>query len=72
MERPENCPNSLYQLMRIIWAYPVSKRPTFVDLTTILLERVHNEQFEKYSFYHTSEGVEARNQNQQNSPLNDK
>lgn len=63
MERPENCPDSLYGLMRDTWNHKSSKRPTFIDIATVLLQEVHSEDFERVSFYHSPEGIEARNQN---------
>lgn len=63
MERPENCPDSIYNLMRQTWNHKASKRPTFVDIITILLAEVNIDGFDRVSFYHSPEGVEARNQN---------
>lgn len=72
MERPENCPDSLYRLMRGTWNQKAVRRPTFIHITSILLKEASLEGFEAVSFYHSPEGIEARNQNTSLSPLNDK
>ncbi|EFN89247.1 Insulin-like receptor [Harpegnathos saltator] len=72
MERPENCPDSLYNLMRRTWSHKATRRPTFIDIATMLLQEVSIEAFERVSFYHSPEGIEARNQNSTHSPQNDK
>ncbi|KAI4497351.1 hypothetical protein M0802_007598 [Mischocyttarus mexicanus] len=73
MERPENCPDSLYNLMRRTWCHKATRRPTFIDIATVLLPDTTNlEDFERVSFYHSSEGIEARNQNMSHSPQTDK
>ena len=72
MERPENCPDSLYLMMRSTWNHKATKRPTFIDIATILLQEVDVESFERVSFYHSPEGIEARNQNSSHSLQNDK
>ncbi|XP_066590355.1 insulin-like receptor isoform X2 [Prorops nasuta] len=71
MERPENCPDLLYNLMRRTWNRKTTRRPTFIDIATILLQEVKLDNFEKVSFYHSPEGIEARNQNLSHSPLSD-
>ncbi|KMQ92816.1 insulin-like receptor protein [Lasius niger] len=71
MERPENCPDSLYSLMRRTWNHKATRRPTFIDIETLLLQEVHIEDFENVSFYHCQEGIEARNQNNSHSPQTD-
>lgn len=72
MERPENCPDSLYNLMRRTWSHKTTKRPTFIDIATVLLPEIDVEAFEKVSFYHSAEGIEARNQNNSHSPQTDR
>jgi len=32
MERPENCPSILYDIMTSCWQYDCNKRPTFADI----------------------------------------
>ena len=36
LERPTNCPEELYDIMRTCWVYEASQRPTFDDLYTLL------------------------------------
>lgn len=59
MERPENCPDKLYTLMRVCWQHKPSLRPSFLDLATMLLEDA-NSTFKKVSFFHSTAGIEAR------------
>lgn len=59
MERPENCPDKLYELMRHCWDSKPGRRPTFMKLCQLLLADA-NETFAKVSFYHSSAGIEAR------------
>jgi insulin receptor len=59
MERPENCPDRLYQLMRLCWQHKPMARPPFVELVTLLLPDVSPD-FAKVSFYHSDEGRELR------------
>lgn len=72
MERPENCPDPLYDMMRATWNHKATKRPTFIDIATILLREVDLDSFQKVSFYHSPEGIDARNQNAAHSSQNDK
>jgi insulin receptor len=55
MERPENCPDRLYQLMRLCWQHKPTARPPFMELVTLLLPDVSPD-FAKVSFYHSEEG----------------
>ncbi|KAJ4434420.1 hypothetical protein ANN_22982 [Periplaneta americana] len=57
MERPENCPDRLYQLMRLCWQHKPTVRPPFMELVTLLLPDVSPD-FAKVSFYHSEEGQE--------------
>ncbi|KAK7866791.1 hypothetical protein R5R35_004211 [Gryllus longicercus] len=59
MERPENCPDRLYELMRLCWQYKPGVRPSFLDLVSHLLPDVSPE-FSRVSFYHSEEGCELR------------
>lgn len=59
MERPDNCPDKLYELMRHCWQHKPSGRPSFLDLVSMLLTDV-NSHFASVSFYHSEEGVELR------------
>lgn len=54
MERPENCPEKLYQIMKLCWLRNPRARPKFVEVIEMLLQDV-NSRFREVSFYHTSE-----------------
>ncbi|KAG8231626.1 hypothetical protein J437_LFUL012555, partial [Ladona fulva] len=62
MERPENCPDKLYELMRICWQHKPVARPTFLTLVS-MLEADVSPSFATVSFYHSHEGEEVRNHN---------
>nr|CAI5859006.1 unnamed protein product [Callosobruchus analis] len=76
MERPENCPDKLYTLMRYCWQHKPTARPTFLKLCQLLLDDA-TPQFAQVSFYHSPAGAEARasrptpspNQEEQLTPL---
>lgn len=61
MERPENCPDKLYDLMRRCWQHRPSARPSFLEIITMLLEDI-NPVFKLVSFYHSAEGQDALTQ----------
>lgn len=63
MERPENCPDILYAMMRQTWCHKATRRPTFIDIARELMLEIDTADFEKVSFYHSPDGVEVRNQN---------
>ncbi|XP_076235899.1 insulin-like receptor-like [Calliopsis andreniformis] len=71
MERPENCPEMLYELMKQTWRHQATRRPTFMDIASMLLKHIDPENFKKVSFYHSQEGIEARYQNRSTSPQTD-
>ncbi|XP_071446667.1 insulin-like peptide receptor isoform X2 [Hetaerina americana] len=60
MERPENCPDNLYELMRICWQHKPIDRPTFLTLVS-MLEADASPSFVTVSFYYSQEGEELRN-----------
>lgn len=59
MERPENCPDKLYEVMRLCWDLKPARRPTFMKLCEMLLPEA-NENFVNVSFFHSLEGAEIR------------
>lgn len=64
MERPENCPDKLYELMRRCWQHRPSARPTFMDIITMLLPDT-SPVFAEVSFFHSQEAQDlARGQHQ--------
>lgn len=64
MERPENCPDKLYELMRRCWQHRPSARPTFMEIIEMLLDDV-NQNFRNIAFYFTKEGQDALHQQRQ-------
>ncbi|CAL8099243.1 unnamed protein product [Orchesella dallaii] len=61
MERPENCPDILYDLMTLCWRFDHRRRPSFIEL----LERLSPDldpSFAQLSFFHSSEGLNYRAQ----------
>ncbi|KAL9987226.1 hypothetical protein ACROYT_G001497 [Oculina patagonica] len=52
MEKPEECPDRLYEMMTICWQFSAKARPTFVYLISLLEEDL-SEDFRYLSFYHT-------------------
>lgn len=54
MERPENCPDKLYDLMRRCWQHRPTARPSFLDIIQMLLPDAH-ERFPAVSFFHSPE-----------------
>jgi hypothetical protein len=70
MERPENCPDKLYSLMRDCWQHKPSARPTFLRLCSWLLEDA-GPTFAQVSFYHSAAGIEARASRPTPSPSQD-
>nr|XP_018916405.1 PREDICTED: insulin-like peptide receptor [Bemisia tabaci]XP_018916406.1 PREDICTED: insulin-like peptide receptor [Bemisia tabaci] len=59
MERPDNCPDKLYEIMRLCWQYKPSIRPSFMELVKILLPDIDDD-FSKLSFYHSDDANELR------------
>lgn len=59
MERPENCPDKLYEIMRLCWDLKPGRRPSFMHLCEMLLPDSSGH-FASVSFYHSAEGAETR------------
>lgn len=70
MERPENCPDKLYTLMRYCWQHKPTSRPTFIKLCSLMLDDA-SPSFAQVSFYHSAAGIEARTQRPTPSPSQD-
>lgn len=58
MERPEDCPDELWQLMLECWNKRPAQRPSFLDLCQRLLP-IANDRFKNNSFIFSSSGEEA-------------
>lgn len=63
MERPENCPDKLYNLMRRCWQHRPSARPTFMEIIEHLLDDA-NQKFHQVSFFHSPHGQDLYKQMQ--------
>lgn len=57
MERPENCPEKLYNMMIKCWQHRPSGRPTFIQIVTMLLDDA-SPNFRALSFYYSQPGQE--------------
>ncbi|XP_050440178.1 insulin-like receptor [Adelges cooleyi] len=51
MEKPHDCPDILYDCMKLCWRFKASERPTFPELVKMFLPCAR-EEFSKMSFYH--------------------
>ncbi|XP_018497647.2 insulin receptor [Galendromus occidentalis] len=52
MERPENCPDKLFEIMKRCWHYNPKLRPKFTDIVEMLLVDTHD-RFRELSYYST-------------------
>ncbi|CAB3240968.1 unnamed protein product [Arctia plantaginis] len=57
MERPEHCPDRLYELMRACWSHRAGLRPTFLHLVADLAQTAQPH-FRHRSFFHSPQGQE--------------
>lgn len=57
MERPEHCPDRMYELMRACWAHRPAARPSFLRLVSDLAPAAAAS-FRHRSFFHTPHGQE--------------
>lgn len=55
MERPEHCPDRLYELMRACWVHRALARPTFLQLVANLAPSAQPH-FRARSFFHSPQG----------------
>lgn len=57
MERPENCPETLYDLMCTTWQHRPTSRPSFLTIVNKLLKDA-DPSFRRLSFFFTPEAQE--------------
>ncbi|CAG4978004.1 unnamed protein product [Parnassius apollo] len=57
MERPEHCPDRLYELMRACWSHRAAARPSFLQLVADLAPSAQP-YFRHRSFFHSPQGQE--------------
>ena len=58
MQKPDDCPDRLYELMNECWSRNPDHRPSFLDLCERLLPEA-TEEFRANAFYTSSQGAEA-------------
>ncbi|XP_043935737.1 insulin receptor-related protein [Protopterus annectens] len=54
LERPENCPDKLHELMRWCWQHNPRHRPTFLQIIDTIKSKMHPS-FRKVSFFYSAE-----------------
>merc|ERR1712038_1337412 len=64
MERPNECPDSIHNLMRNCWRQLSEDRPTFIDICEHLLPH-SNQRFQRDSFITSNDGRLAKAERQQ-------
>lgn len=51
MEKPNNCPDIIYDCMKLCWRFKASERPTFAEIVKMFLTFARPD-FAQVSFYH--------------------
>ncbi|XP_055591347.1 insulin-like receptor [Uranotaenia lowii] len=64
MERPENCPDKLYDMMRRCWQHRPTARPTFLDIINMLLPDA-NDRFLEVAYFCSQEALDMAPQHHQ-------
>uniref|UniRef100_A0A8C5D3M6 Tyrosine-protein kinase receptor n=1 Tax=Gouania willdenowi TaxID=441366 RepID=A0A8C5D3M6_GOUWI len=54
LEKPQNCPDMLFELMRMCWQYNPKMRPSFVEIISSLKEELEPS-FREVSFFYSSD-----------------
>eukprot|EP00094_Tigriopus_californicus_P010060 TCALIF_09701-PA protein Name:"Similar to INSR Insulin receptor (Homo sapiens)" AED:0.09 eAED:0.20 QI:0/0.77/0.8/1/1/1/10/426/1712 len=65
LDRPEDCPDDLFDLMNRCWQTWQSRRPSFLDICHELLP-VSNERFKNESYFTSTEGQQAYRTQEEN------
>nr|QAB35586.1 insulin receptor [Cyrtorhinus lividipennis] len=69
MERPDNCPDKLFYVMKLCWKHKPASRPSFLDMVGMLQADLTPD-FQAVSFYHSEEGQDLRvAMSTENTPL---
>ncbi|KAM8877901.1 insulin-like growth factor 1 receptor [Synchiropus picturatus] len=58
LEKPHNCPDLLFELMRLCWQYNPKMRPSFVDIISSVKEEL-DPSFCEVSFFHSADNKAA-------------
>lgn len=51
MEKPDNCPDIIYDCMKLCWRFKASERPTFAEIVKMFLPCARSD-FAQTSFFH--------------------
>ncbi|TNM98429.1 hypothetical protein fugu_014675 [Takifugu bimaculatus] len=54
LDRPDNCPDKMYNLMQMCWQYNPKMRPTFLEIIEMLHDNLHPT-FQDVSFFYSEE-----------------
>ncbi|XP_073699705.1 insulin-like growth factor 1 receptor [Garra rufa] len=54
LDRPENCPERMHNLMQMCWQYNPKMRPTFLEIIEMIKEDLHPT-FQEVSFFYSEE-----------------
>ncbi|XP_056135138.1 insulin-like growth factor 1 receptor [Lampris incognitus] len=73
LEKPQHCPDMLFELMRMCWQYNPKMRPSFVEIIGSLAEELEPS-FREFSFFYSEDnktpgGQELDMDNMENIPL---
>ncbi|XP_054726733.1 insulin-like receptor [Anastrepha obliqua] len=66
MERPDNCPDKIYEIMQQCWEHRPSKRPSFFKIINTLFEHVDTDSegylahFRLVSYFFSDQGLQER------------
>lgn len=70
MERPDNCPDKIYEIMQQCWEHRPSKRPSFFKIIRTLLDHVNTDSggyishFREVSYFFSNEGTQENEKDQ--------
>lgn len=68
MEKPEGCPDRLYDLMQRCWRHNRKNRPTFLQLIELLIPDL-NDQFKDCSYYFSTENQDHDHEEEENDSM---
>ncbi|KAM4744731.1 insulin-like growth factor 1 receptor isoform 2-T2 [Anableps anableps] len=58
LEKPQNCPDMLFELMRMCWQYNPKMRPSFVEIISSIKDEL-DPSFKEVSFYYSADNKPA-------------
>ncbi|XP_053573591.1 insulin-like growth factor 1 receptor [Bombina bombina] len=75
LEKPDNCPDMLFELMRMCWQYNPKMRPTFLEIISSIKDEI-DPGFKEVSFFYSEENkppdteeLDLEAENMENIPL---